>query len=131
MSVAAEAKSVSCPTCHQRVVTEAVVVKGYVAVRRYPVANRISITKKGIVYAAVRADDLDIDGVLQGEAVVLGTLHLKKHARVTGPVRASYLRVDKGASLVGPVRIGPEAIEELDALLPADMQPAESDVGDA
>ena len=68
---------------------------------------------------------------VQGEAVVLGTLHLKKHARVTGPVRASYLRVDKGASLVGPVRIGPEAIEELDALLPADMQPAESDVGDA
>ena len=60
MSIAAEAKSVSCPTCHQRVVTEAVVVKGYVAVRRYPVANRISITKKGIVYAAVRADDLDI-----------------------------------------------------------------------
>jgi LSD1 subclass zinc finger protein len=117
LKVDAEAKSVNCPLCNQRVVTEAVTIKGYVAVRRYPVANRITITRKGIVYASLRADDLEIDGVLRGEALVLGCCHLRKHARVTAPIRASMLRVDKGASLVGDVHIGPEAVGELDALV--------------
>ena len=117
LTVDAQAKSVNCPACNQRVICEPVTIKGYVAVRRYPVANRVTITRKGIVYASVRADDLDVDGVLRGEALVLGCCHLRKHARVTAPLRASMLRVDKGASLVGHVHIGPDAVAELDVLV--------------
>jgi hypothetical protein len=71
------AKSVNCRHCHKRVITEALTVKDYVAVRRFETANRLHITKKGIVYAAVRADDLVVDGVLEGSALALGGRHLR------------------------------------------------------
>ena len=120
LTIDAAAKSVSCPHCHQRVVTESVTVKDYVAVRRFFVANAMRITKKGMVYAAVRADDLRVDGLLQGEALALGRMHLSKHARVSGELRATYLRVDAGAAISGDVRIGPDEVPELDVLLQAE-----------
>ena len=126
LTVSTQAKSISCPRCNQRVVTEAVTVKEYVAVRQFSIANRMTIARKGIVYAAVRADDLVIDGVLRGDALALGRCHLKKHARVTAPLRASTLVVDKGASLVGYVHVGPDAVHEIENLLPTEDEVASS-----
>lgn len=103
----------SCHHCHQRVVTEALTVKDYVAVRRFNTANRMRITKKGIVYAAVRADDLEVEGVLEGGAMAMGLIHLKKTAKVKGDLRASRLAVDWGATFVGELNIGPDAVPEL------------------
>ena len=123
LEIATEAKSVNCQHCNNRVVTEAVTVKGYMAVRKFQVANRIHITRKGIVYAAVRADDLRVDGFLQGDALALGRLHLGKKARVKGDVRASYLIVEKGAQLVGDVRVGPGQVHELQNLLAGEFPP--------
>src|SRR5437773_1295369 len=65
------AKSVNCMHCNTRVVTEAMTVDAYVAVRRFTTANRMKITKKGLVYASVRADALEIEGFLQGDAFAL------------------------------------------------------------
>jgi cytoskeletal protein CcmA (bactofilin family) len=110
------AKSVNCRHCHKRVITEALTVKDYVAVRRFNTANRMHITKKGIVFASVRADDLEVDGVLEGDVVSFGGIHLGKRARVKGDLRALRLSVELGAALVGDVRIGPEQVPELDAL---------------
>jgi LSD1 subclass zinc finger protein len=104
------AKSVSCSHCHQRVVCEALTVKDYVAVRTFRTANRMHVTRKGIVYAAVRADELVVDGVLQGEAASLGLLHLARTAKVTGRLRAARLRVDEGATLSCEVVVGPDAV---------------------
>lgn len=110
------AKSVNCRHCHKRVITEALTVKDYVAVRRFNTANRMHITKKGIVFASVRADDLEVDGVLEGNVLSLGAIHLGKRARVKGDLRGLRLSVELGAALVGDVRIGPDQVPELDAL---------------
>ena len=121
LDVDAAAKSVNCRHCHQRVVTEALTVKDYVAVRRFHTANTMHITKKGIVYAAVRADDLDVDGVLEGAAFALGSIHLGKTARVKADLRGTRLTIDVGATLVGDVRIGPREVPELQALAADDV----------
>src|SRR5262245_66097204 len=83
LEIAEEARSVNCQHCNTRVVTEEMTVDGYVAVRRFATANRVKITKKGRVYASVRAESIEIDGFLQGEAVSLGAIRLGKNARVT------------------------------------------------
>ena len=111
-----KAKSVSCPHCHKRVITEALDVKDYVAVRRFHTANRMRITKKGIVYASVRADDLVVEGVLEGAGFALGTIRLGAKARVKADLRASRLSVARGATLEGDVRIGPRQVPEQDVL---------------
>ena len=88
--------------------------------RRFNTANAMRITKKGIVYASVRADQLDIEGVLEGAAFALGPIHLRKSARVKADLRGTHLAVDVGATLVGDLRIGPGAVPELDLLAEVD-----------
>jgi len=110
------AKSVNCKHCHKRVITEALTVKDYVAVRKFHTANRMRITKKGIVYASVKADDLEVDGVLEGDVLAMHGIRLTKRAKVKGNLRGQTLAVQLGATLVGDVRIGPDCVPELDAL---------------
>ena len=110
------AKSVSCRHCHKRVITEALVVKDYVAVRKFHTANSMRITKKGIVYAAVKADSLEIDGVLEGEVLAMHGIILTKRAKVKANLRGRTLVVQPGAALVGDVQIGPDCVPELSAL---------------
>lgn len=117
LQVAEGAKSVNCIHCHTRVVTEALDVKEYVAVRRFATANRMRIMKKAKVYASVRADDLEIEGFLQGDATSLSGIRIKKTARVTASLRGAWLSLEAGATLVGDVRIGPAAVPEVSALL--------------
>ena len=113
LQVSTHAKSISCPHCHTRVVTEAMDVDGYVAVRRFATANRMHITKKGIVFASVRADDLQVDGTLTGDALSMTGIRVGKTAKVRGDLRAAWLAVADGASLSGAVRIGPDQVPEL------------------
>jgi hypothetical protein len=110
LDVAPEAKSVNCRHCNTRVVTEALDVSEYVAVRRFATANRMRITKKAKVYAAVRADDLEVEGFLQGDATSLTRIRIAKSAHVTGNLRAARLALEVGATLVGDVRIGPAEV---------------------
>jgi LSD1 subclass zinc finger protein len=112
LEVAEEARSVNCVHCNTRVVTEEMTVDGYVAVRRFATANRMKITKKGRVYASVRAESIEIDGFLQGEAVALQGIKLGKNARVTANLRAAWIVLDANATLVGDMRIGPGEVPE-------------------
>jgi hypothetical protein len=112
LDIAGEAKSVNCRHCNTRVITEAMDVDGYVAVRRFATANRMKIARKGIVYASVRAEALEVDGFLQGEAVALEGIVLTKNARVTANLRSPRLIVEPGATLIGDVQIGPEQVPE-------------------
>jgi hypothetical protein len=114
--IAREAKSVNCPHCHNRVITEEMDISGYVAVRKFTTANRMRIRKKGRVYAAVRADDLEVEGFLQGEALALHGIRILKGAIVAAAIRAPRLVLDPGATLVGDVRIGPGEVPELENL---------------
>jgi LSD1 subclass zinc finger protein len=111
------AKSVNCMHCNTRVVTEAMTVDAYVAVRRFTTANRMKITKKGLVYASVRADALEIEGFLQGDALSLTGIRLAKTARVTANLRAARLALEPGAVLSGDLRIGPDQVPETQALI--------------
>jgi cytoskeletal protein CcmA (bactofilin family) len=94
-------------------VTEELDVAEYVAVRLFATANRMRITKKGKVFADVRADDLTIEGFLHGHATALSTIRLSKSAHVTGGVRAPTLVVEPGATLVGDVRVGLESMADI------------------
>ena len=116
LQISTLAKSVNCPHCHTRVITEALDVDGYVAVRRFATANRMHITKKGIVFAAVRADSLRVDGTLQGDAVSMTGIELGKGSKVRGTLRASWLRIEDGAAFSGEVQIGPDEVPELQNL---------------
>ncbi|MHC5010886.1 MAG: bactofilin family protein [Planctomycetota bacterium] len=116
LEVSAHSKSVNCRHCNSRVITEALDVKDYVAVRRFSTANRMHIKRKGIVYASVRADELVVDGVLEGEAVVLDAIRLGKKARVKANIRAARLAVDAGATLSGDVLVGPDQVPEIGRL---------------
>ena len=118
MTISGAAKSVSCPRCNARVVTEALVVKEYVAVRLLSVANSVHVTKKGMAYASIRADDVVIDGFIQGDVTALYGIRLSKRARVKGDLRASSLSMENGATLEGHVRIGPAEVPELQRLQP-------------
>jgi hypothetical protein len=112
LEVAEEARSVNCLHCNTRVITEEMSVDEYVAVRRFATANHVKITKKGRVYASVRAETLEIDGFLQGEAVALGGIKIGKNARVTANLRAPWIILDPSATLVGDMRIGPGEVPE-------------------
>jgi cytoskeletal protein CcmA (bactofilin family) len=123
LEVSTLAKSVSCPHCHTRVVTEAMDVDGYVAVRRFATANRMHITKKGIVFASVRADDLEVDGTLTGDALSMTGIRIGRAAKVKGDLRAAWLRLEEGATFSGALRIGPAEITELERLREPDAPP--------
>jgi cytoskeletal protein CcmA (bactofilin family) len=116
LEIAEEAKSIACRHCGARVITEAMDVGGYVAVRRLAVANHVRITKKGLVYACVRADVLDVDGFLQGDGVGLAGIRLGRNAKVKGNLRGAVLVVEPGASFVGEVRIGLSEVPELETM---------------
>lgn len=113
VEVSVHAKSIACSHCHTRVVTEALDVDGYVAVRRFATANRMHITKKGIVFASIRADDLEVDGTLTGDALSMTGIRIGKHAKVRGNLRAAWLTLEEGATLSGDLQIGPDAVPEL------------------
>jgi hypothetical protein len=114
--IAAEAKSVNCPHCHSRIVTEALDVDGYVAVRKFGTANRLHVKRKGRVYAALRAESLELDGFLQGEAVALHGIRVGAKAVIAGNLRSSSLSLEYGATLVGHVAVGPDLVPELQNL---------------
>src|SRR5262245_20868246 len=116
LEIAEEAKSVACRHCGSRVVTEALDLAEYVAVRRIATANHLLIKKKALVYASVRADVLEVDGLLQGDAVGLARITLGKHARIKGSLRAAMLVIEPGASISGDVKIGLEFVPELEIL---------------
>lgn len=118
------AKSVSCPGCNNRVICEPMVVKDYIAVRHLKVANHIHITKKAIVVANVRADDLEIDGRQTGNIVSLQGVVISRKAKVLGDVRALWLEVEEGATLVGRMAVGPDQMPELEVVRQAAQQPA-------
>jgi cytoskeletal protein CcmA (bactofilin family) len=82
------------------------------------------ITKKGKVYASVRADALVVEGFLQGDAVSLTSLRIAKGAKVVGNVRAASLVLEPGATLVGAVRVGPGEVPEVASLLAAEAEAA-------
>ena len=81
-------------------------------------ANQMHITKKGKVFASVRADSLVIDGFLQGDATSLSGVRITKSGKVTATIRAAWLSLEPGATLVGEVRIGPAEVPEIALLAP-------------
>jgi predicted RNA-binding Zn-ribbon protein involved in translation (DUF1610 family) len=122
-----QTKSTSCPGCNSRVITESMKIKDYVAVRHFKVANHLVITKKGHVVAAVRADELEIDGRLRGSALALQGIRVGRRAHVEADLRSTTLVIEDGAEIRGHMTIGPTAVPELERVkafaasrLPAD-----------
>ncbi len=125
MQIDVNAKSVSCRHCHARVITESARVTSYMAVRNFKVANHVHVTRKGLVFANIRADELKIEGRVTGNIVSLQGVHITKKASVEGDVRASSLIVDNGAVLVGDIRVGPDEMPELRKITEFGREPAE------
>jgi hypothetical protein len=114
--IALQAKSVSCRHCNGRVICEALDIKEYVAVRNLRTANTLRLRKKAIVNAALWAEDIEVEGRLQGDAISLGRIRIRRKAQVVGNIRARTLLLEEGASLVGEMRIGARYMPEWDTL---------------
>ena len=112
--IAFTAKSVSCRHCNGRVVCEALDIKDYVAVRNVRTANTLRLRKKAIVNAALWAEDIEVEGRLQGDAISLGRIRIRRKAQVQGNMRARSLLLEEGAIVVGEMRIGPRHMPEWD-----------------
>jgi len=126
MQIDVNAKSVSCRHCNGRVITESARISQYMAVRNFKVANHVHITRKGLVFANIRADELKIEGRVTGNVFSLQGVHISKKASLEGDVRASWLVVENGATLVGDVRIGPDEVPELRSITEFSSEPADS-----
>lgn len=71
--------------------------------------GEVNIGESALCRAAVEANVVHIDGVVEGNIAARQRLLLNPSARVSGDVVASSMTVAEGASLVGHVRIGSDA----------------------
>ncbi|MCB1512138.1 MAG: polymer-forming cytoskeletal protein [Hyphomicrobiaceae bacterium] len=68
------------------------------------VADHVVVHPDGLLKGNVRADGVEVNGVLDGEVTVRGLLRIGSGGSVTGQVRYGQLAIDAGGNLVADVR---------------------------
>jgi cytoskeletal protein CcmA (bactofilin family) len=68
--------------------------------------KRLVIGEKGKIEGQVAASEAVILGMIVGNIVVDGTLHLKSSAKINGDISTKYLIVDEGAAYNGQCKVG-------------------------
>lgn len=101
--VSAKAMTSSCPQCHKGLRVEDVVVKNVQAVRRLQTCGKLTIERKGRVIASLveAQGGIDCKGALEGRVVCGGSVRIGKSAEWKGDCRATSLRVEAGAKILG------------------------------
>lgn len=122
-------KSKSKPTNHTEAVTPGtdtcLVTKGTVVEGKFissenvrfdgKLTGEFSCTKRLVmgetaqIEGNVMAQDATIMGIIKGEVIVKGNLHLKSSAFIEGNIQAKTMIVDEGARYVGECKIGGNA----------------------
>ena len=101
------AMSISCPSCHQRVILEDYKIRGYYGVNDFATCGDIVVEKSGFVAAPIKVASLTVKGKVHGNVVARGSVSVKKTGSLTGNVEAPSLLVEKGGVFTGDVHIGP------------------------
>lgn len=69
------------------------------------VQNNISIGRDFELSAQVTAQNIDIDGKVNGNITVAASTTLRSHAKVRGDITSADLSIEKGASLSGTIKV--------------------------
>ncbi len=105
--VAQRAMSIFCMYCHKRLILEDYVIKSFQGLKGYSTCGNVVVEKGGQVVAFVQANNLDVRGILRGNAEVLGRVEVASTGFLQGDVCAPALTVEEGAQFKGFCRIGP------------------------
>ena len=108
IEIPAQAMSVNCRHCHQRVVTEDMTIKAYHAVVRLATAGKVDIAKNATVVAMVRVRTLEVKGTVKGDVVATEHVSVSKKGSIQGDVSCRRLTVQPGAQLFGYYRVTPD-----------------------
>lgn len=67
-------------------------------------ADQVVVHPGGVLNGNVRADGIEVQGVLEGDITVRGLLKIGSSGSVTGQVRYGQLAIDAGGNLIADVR---------------------------
>ena len=81
--VAQRAMSVFCAHCRKRLILEDYDIKSYQAVAGYATCGDVVVQKKGRVSAPIKATNLTVKGVVQGEVRVRGRVDIASTGSIT------------------------------------------------
>jgi cytoskeletal protein CcmA (bactofilin family) len=70
----------------------------------------IQIGESAVLQATVEGDRLIVEGTVKGDLLAREKLQLTETSNVTGDITAAALVVAEGASFIGRVSVGPQAI---------------------
>ena len=73
--------------------------------------GRVHVAKEAKMSADVEAGSIIVEGEVRGNLAANDRIELKSSARYEGDLQASKLVVDEGASFVGHVSVGPDAVK--------------------
>ncbi|CAG0994517.1 hypothetical protein PHYC_02481 [Phycisphaerales bacterium] len=86
-------------------------------------AGDVHVASNGICAATIEADRVVIDGSHTGDIVARERLQLGPKAQVRGDVVAGAISVAEGATFLGRVGVGPEAVAQARPMAAASSQP--------
>jgi predicted acyltransferase (DUF342 family) len=119
LEVAPRAMSVFCPHCNKRLVIEDIRIQRYYAVREIATCGDVVVGKRGHAVAAIRADNLIVEGKVSGDVVAVGCVRVASTASLTGDIRARGLSVEDGAAIHGFLRIEDAPAEPDEVISPS------------
>lgn len=114
LTAAEEALSTMCPKCGQRVELRDLEVTGR---RRQDVftCGRVVIGPEGVVQGTVNGREIVIEGEVRGQVISGSSLTVGSTGRCYADVVARALTIEKGAVLVGPVKVNEELLNQQSA----------------
>jgi len=74
--------------------------------------GKVILGRSGTLKAEVKAGTLHVEGKINGNVTVLERVQLEASSQIIGDLSAAKLIVAEGATLVGKVCVGPEAVKE-------------------
>jgi len=116
--VSRRAMSMRCPQCSRPFKLEDVIVKDE-HVGELDTMGHVHLTEHSTMSGNLACGELTVDGRYEGAVEVHGQVELHKGAFLAGEVNARSLKVDRGATLRGHVRIGPPKDAHADHKHPA------------
>lgn len=101
--VPARAMSISCPWCYQRVTLDDMVIKDTCWTSKVQTCGRVHVKKKGVLVASLveACEGIYVEGVVDGNIVCHGPVHVGPKARIKGTLKAPSIQVEPGGEIDG------------------------------
>lgn len=116
MEISARAMTVSCPSCHKKLLVEDITVSNAQSVTKLQTCGKLTVEKGGRVIAQLveAAEGIEVHGILETKAAVtLGKVFIGSKAQWKGDCKAPTLEVELGARITrGFFEIKPEAVAQ-------------------